>query len=54
MFRHYLITTVRGLAHHRLYTLINVAGLSIALTAAILIALFVRDQLSYEKWIPHT
>ena len=54
MFRHYLISTVRSLAHHRLYTLINVAGLSIALTAAILIVLYLRDELSYDNWIPHT
>lgn len=54
MFRHYLTTTVRSLAHHRPYTLINIAGLSIALTAAILIGLYVRDELSYDKWIPHT
>lgn len=54
MFRHYLIITVRSLAHHRLYTIINVAGLSIALAAAILIGLYVRDELSYDKWIPHT
>lgn len=54
MFRQYLITAVRSLAHHRLYTFINVAGLSIALTAAILIGLYVRDELSYDKWIPHT
>jgi putative ABC transport system permease protein len=54
MFRHYLIPTVRSLVHHRLYTIINVAGLSIALAAAILIGLYVRDELSYDKWIPHT
>lgn len=54
MFRQYLITTVRSLAHHRLYTLINVVGLSAALAAAILIVLYVRDELSYDKWIPHT
>lgn len=54
MFRHCLIATVRSLAHHRLYTVINVAGLSTALAAAILIAVYVRDELSYDKWIPHT
>lgn len=37
-----------------MYTLINVAGLSIALTAAILIVLYLRDELSYDNWIPHT
>lgn len=53
MFKHYLTTSVRSLAHHRLYTLINVAGLSIALAAAILIVLYVRHELSYDEWVPH-
>jgi putative ABC transport system permease protein len=54
MLRHYLVTAVRNLAHHRLYSLINIAGLSIGLAAAILIVLYVRDELSYDKWIPDT
>jgi putative ABC transport system permease protein len=53
MLKNYLITAMRSLAHHRLYTLINVVGLSIALAAAILIGLYVRDELSYDKWLPH-
>lgn len=54
MFRHYLITAARSLAHHRLYSFINIAGLSIGLACAILITLYVRDQLSYDGWIPGT
>jgi putative ABC transport system permease protein len=54
MFRHYLVTAARSLVHHRLYSYINVAGLSIGLAAAILIVLYVRDELSYDKWIPDT
>ncbi|MGH8219118.1 MAG: ABC transporter permease [Steroidobacteraceae bacterium] len=52
MLRHYLVTAARSLAHHKLYTFINVAGLSIGLAAAILIVLYVRDELSYDKWVP--
>jgi len=52
MLRYYLATAARGLVRHKLYSFINVAGLSIALAAAILIALYVRDQLSYDTWIP--
>ncbi|MGH8219117.1 MAG: ABC transporter permease [Steroidobacteraceae bacterium] len=52
MLRHYLVTAARSLAHHKLYSVINIAGLSIGLTAAILITLYVRDELSYDKWIP--
>jgi putative ABC transport system permease protein len=52
--RYYLVTAARGLIRHKLYSFINVAGLSIALAAAILITLYVRDQLSYDAWIPGT
>jgi putative ABC transport system permease protein len=54
MLRYYLVTAVRGLLRHKLYSFINVAGFSIALAAAILITLYVRDQLSYDTWIPGT
>lgn len=54
MFRHYLTMALRSFARHRLYSFINIAGLSIGLGAAILILLFVRDQLSYDAWIPDT
>ncbi|HEV2271980.1 MAG TPA: ABC transporter permease [Steroidobacteraceae bacterium] len=54
MFRHYMLMAVRGFARHKLYSFINVVGLSGALACAILILLFVRDQLSYDAWIPGT
>lgn len=54
MLRHYLRTTLRGFVRHKLYSFINIVGLAIGLTAAILIVLYVRDELSYDKWIPHT
>lgn len=54
MLRHYLVMAVRSLAHHKLYSVINIAGLSIGLTAAILIGLYIRDELSYDTWIPDT
>ncbi|MGC8536867.1 MAG: ABC transporter permease [Rhizomicrobium sp.] len=52
MFRNYVISALRSSVRHRLYTFINLIGLSVALTCAIFIALFVRDELSYDKWIP--
>jgi putative ABC transport system permease protein len=54
MFRHYLVTAGRSLVHHKLYSVINIAGLSIGLAAATLIVLYIRDELSYDKWIPDT
>ena len=52
MFRHYLVTAARNFAHHKLYSFINIVGLAVGLACAILIALFLRDELSYDRWIP--
>jgi putative ABC transport system permease protein len=52
MFRNYLTTALRNIARHKLYSFINIAGLAVGLACAILIMLFVRDELSYDRWIP--
>ncbi len=39
----------RNLAKNKLYTAINLLGLSVSLAACILITLFVRDELSFDK-----
>jgi len=52
MFRNYLVTALRNLARNRLYALINIVGLSVGLSAVLLIALFVRDDFNYDTWIP--
>jgi putative ABC transport system permease protein len=54
MLRHYLQVALRGFVRHKLYTVINVIGLSVALTCIIFIILFVRYELSYDQWIPQT
>jgi putative ABC transport system permease protein len=54
MIRNYLVTAARNFAHNKLYSFINVAGLSVGLACAILIVLFLRDELSYDKWIPQS
>jgi putative ABC transport system permease protein len=52
MFRNYLTIALRNIVRHKLYSFINIAGLAVGLTCMILIMLFVRDELSYDKWIP--
>ncbi len=52
MFRNYLTIALRNIVRHKLYSFINIAGLAVGLTCVILITLFVRDELSYDKWIP--
>ncbi|MGH8202230.1 MAG: ABC transporter permease [Steroidobacteraceae bacterium] len=52
MLRHYLTVAARNLTRHKLYSFINVLGLSVALTCVIFVVLFVRYELSYDKWLP--
>jgi putative ABC transport system permease protein len=49
MIVNYLKTSVRALLSNRLFSLINVLGLSIGLAGTIVIGLFVLDELSYDK-----
>ena len=52
MFRNYLVTALRNLVRNWLYGAISILGLAVAFTAAILIAQFVRNEFSYDRWIP--
>ncbi len=46
----YIKTAWRNILQHKLFSIINVLGLAIGLAAVILITLFVRDELSYDKF----
>jgi putative ABC transport system permease protein len=52
MFKNYLVTAFRNIVRHKLYSFINIAGLAVGLACAIFIILFIRDEISYDKWIP--
>lgn len=52
MFRNYFTVALRNIIRHRLYSFINIAGLAVGLTCLIFVILFVRDELSYDKWVP--
>src|SRR3982074_2997023 len=52
MFRNYLMAALRHLARNTLYAGINIGGLAVGFAAAILIGLFVRDEFSYDSFIP--
>lgn len=54
MLRHYFIAALRNLARNKLYSTINVVGLALGFAAATLIALFVRDELTFDRqWPEH-
>jgi putative ABC transport system permease protein len=54
MFNHYMTMALRALRREKQFGIINIVGLAVALAAAILILLFVRDELSYDDWGPNT
>jgi putative ABC transport system permease protein len=50
--RNYLAAALRNLWRNRAYASINVLGLAVGFAAAILIALYVRDEYSYDRFFP--
>jgi putative ABC transport system permease protein len=50
MLRNYLLTAWRNLIHNRVYSVINIAGLSLGLTCVMLIVLYVKDEVSYDRF----
>jgi putative ABC transport system permease protein len=49
MLKNYFITAIRNFRHHKIFTLINVLGLSVGISAALVIFLIVRYDFSFEK-----
>lgn len=49
MWRNHLKSSLRHFWHNKFFSLVNLMGLSIGLAAALLIILYVLDELSYEK-----
>lgn len=50
MLRNYLKVALRYLMRHKEYTAINIFGLAVGITCCVLIMLFVRSELSYDKF----
>jgi putative ABC transport system permease protein len=50
MLINYLKIAFRNLARHKAFSFINIAGLAIGMTCSIFILLWVRDELSYDKF----
>ena len=50
MLRHYLAVAIRHL-HRRIgYSVINIMGLAISLTCCIMLTLYIRHELSYDRF----
>jgi putative ABC transport system permease protein len=52
MFRNYLAAALRNLLRNKLVSFINIAGLAIGFAAALLIALYLHYELTYEQFLP--
>ena len=50
MLTHYLKTTLRHLLRHKLYAAITITGLAIGITCSILMALYVFDAFSFDRF----
>jgi putative ABC transport system permease protein len=50
MIRNYLLTAWRNMVRSRVYSLINIAGLTLGLTCVLLMALYVKDEVSYDRF----
>ncbi len=49
MLKNYFNIAIRNLTKHKFYSIINILGLSVGLTCFLFIALFVKDEFSYDK-----
>ena len=54
MLKSYLIITLRNLLKNRVYTLINVFGLTVGIASVIMILLYVQDEINYDRYDPET
>jgi len=52
MIRNYLQVAIRGLLRQRLFSVVNILGLSIGMASAILILLWVLDEKSFDAFHP--
>jgi putative ABC transport system permease protein len=50
MFRNYFTTAIRNLFRNKVYSFINISGLSLGLASAMLIILYVKDETSYDRF----
>jgi len=50
MIKNYLKMAYRNLMRHKVFSLINISGLALGMTCSILILLWVRDELSFDRF----
>jgi len=53
MWKNYLLLFVRNLRRQKLFSTINLLGLTVSISSALLIYLYVRNEFSYDRFHPH-
>src|SRR5258706_4743076 len=52
MLRNYIKTAFRSLIKQKVYSGINIMGLAVSITACLLILIYVKHELSYDRFFP--
>ena len=50
MLRNYLKIAIRNLAKYKAYSFINILGLAVGMTCCLLIAMYIQDELGYDRF----
>src|ERR1700712_1195154 len=53
MFKNYFKVAIRNLIHNKAFATLNIVGLAIGMATAILIGLWISDELGYDHYNPH-
>ncbi len=53
MFRNVLLITIRNMRRYKLYSAINIAGLSVGIACCLMIGLLIEDELRYDRFHQH-
>ena len=50
MLRNYLTIAFRNFRKHRMFTFINIFGLALGIACSVLMTLWIRDELRYDRF----
>ncbi len=52
MFRNYFLIALRSISRQKIYSAINIFGLTLGITSTLLLVLYIADELSYDRFHP--
>lgn len=52
MFKNYFKIAIRQLVKQKMYSVVKIGGFALGIAACLLIALYIKDELSYDKYYP--